>query len=95
VVAAVFIWSFVPCLAPLASTVPRILQVTGENLPTAGTAKGNRLHDLFPGLANFLPERKAQKEENRSAMSTLTVFYSAENAGKDPDGFGRKVKWWV
>jgi len=32
---------------------------------TAGTAKGNRSHDLLPGLVNFLSKRKAQKEKTK------------------------------
>jgi hypothetical protein len=48
-------------LAPLVPTVALILdpRVPGPNPLAAGTAKGNRLHDLLPGLVNFLSERKA------------------------------------
>jgi len=60
-----------PCLlAPLVSTVPLVLnpRVPRTYPSAAGTAKGNRLHDLLPGLVMFLPERKAQKEKTKEKM---------------------------
>jgi len=57
-------------LAPFVSTVPLVLnpRVPGANPPAAGTAKSNRLHNLLPGLVNFLPEREAQKEKIKEKM---------------------------
>jgi hypothetical protein len=57
-------------LAPLVSTVSLVLnpRVLGANPPTAGTAKGNGLHDFLPGLVNLLQERKAQKEKTKKKI---------------------------
>jgi len=63
-------------LAPFISTIPLVLdpRVPGTNPPAAGTAKGNRLHDLLPGLVNLLPERKHKKKRQRKKRKKIQLI---------------------
>ncbi len=57
-------------LAPLISTVTLVLdpRVPGTNPPAAGTAKGNRLHDLLPGCGESPTGKEAQKEKTKKKI---------------------------
>jgi len=57
-------------LAPFVSTIPLVLypRVPGTNPPAAGTAKGNRLHDLLPGFGEFPAGKEVQKEKTKKKI---------------------------